>query len=138
MVWKIDRKSCLLAIGLTSLPVGLPTPVSKAEAAARDPVYDAARRQGLVGEMPDGFLGFVVPPSPALRRLVQHINIKRRALYIEEALANGVTPEAFAFVAGCLAIARSKPGEKYKSPDGAWRTLGNEPPLRDSRCPQPS
>lgn len=130
-----DGKTLWLAIGLATLPIGPSGQVSGATTQARDPAYDDARRRGLVGEMTNGYLGFVVPPPPELQRLVRDINIKRRALYIKKAEANGVAPDAFAFVAGCLAIERSTPGERYQAPDGSWRTRGNEPPLRDTRCP---
>ena len=39
------------------------------------------------------------------------------------------------FTAGCLAIARTSPGEKYQAPDGSWQTRTSAPPQRDSRCP---
>ena len=137
MSWMLDRRICRLSIGLLAAASGLPGLMSTATAQARDPVYDAARRQGLVGERVDGYLGIVVPPppSPELQRLVRDINIKRKALYVEKARAERVTAETFAFVAACIAIARSAPGEKYQAPDGTWRTRGSEPPERDSRCP---
>ena len=135
MTWWMEIRICWLAIGLAAIPVALHAPAAVAAAQSRDPVYEAARRQGLVGERVDGYLGFVVPPSPELRRLVRDINIRRKALYIERAKANGVTVEEYAFVAGCIAIGRSVPGEKYQAPDGTWRTRGSEPPVRDRRCP---
>lgn len=134
MAWRIRSPICWLAIGLAPLPIGVSTPAPLA-AQARSPLYEAARRQGLVGEKVDGYLGFVVPPSPELRRLVQDINIKRKALYFEQAQAKGIPPDDYAFIAGCIAIERTAPGEKYQAPDGSWRTRGTEPPVRDSRCP---
>lgn len=103
--------------------------------AQRDPVYEAARQQGQIGEKMDGYLGFVVPPSGGLRRIVEDINIKRKAVYAQQARANRATLEEYGLTAGCLAIARTAPGEKYQAPDGGWRTRTNEPPVRDSRCP---
>ena len=135
MSWWMESRICWLAIGLMAVPTSLPGPAPIATAQARDPVYQAARRQGLVGERVDGYLGFVVPPSPELRRLVQDINIRRKALYIEKAKANGMPAKDYAFVAGCIAIGRTAPGEKYQHPDGTWRTRGLEPPIRDKRCP---
>ena len=103
--------------------------------AQRDPAYEAARSQGLIGEKPDGYLGFVTAPSPAVRALVEDINIKRKAFYIKKAAEKNATPQDFAFTTGCDAIARTQTGEKYQSPDGVWRTRTGEAPVRDSRCP---
>ncbi|MDE2597310.1 MAG: YdbL family protein [Sphingomonadales bacterium] len=106
-----------------------------AQAQQRDPAYAAARASGQVGEKPDGYLGYVVPPSPAVRAMVEDINIKRKAAYAQRAAANNATVEEYALTSGCLAVSRTAPGEKYQSPDGVWRTRSDEPPVRDSRCP---
>lgn len=103
--------------------------------AQRDPAYDAARSAGKVGEKMDGYLGIVGASSPELQRIVNDINIKRRALYAEKAQAANATLEEYALTAGCIAIARTAPGEMYQAPDGNWRTRTSAPPLRDSRCP---
>jgi uncharacterized protein YdbL (DUF1318 family) len=103
--------------------------------AQRDPAYAAAREAGKVGEKPDGYLGIVGGADPALQRLVNDINIRRRAVYSEKALENKATPEAYAFTSGCLAIAATKPGEKYMAPDGSWQTRSAAAPQRDPRCP---
>lgn len=102
--------------------------------AQRDPAYQAARQAGQVGEQPDGYLGFVTPPTPEVRALVMDINIKRKDAYTKSAAANGSTVEQFAFTTGCNLIARTLPGEKYKSPDGRWLTRDSAPPQRDARC----
>jgi len=109
--------------------------VMPALAQQRDPAYAAARAAGKVGEQPDGYLGIVGAPDPALQRLVDDINIKRRAVYAEKAKENNATLEAYALTAGCQAIARTVPGEKYRSPDGSWQTRSAAPPIRDQRCP---
>lgn len=103
--------------------------------AQRDPAYAAAREAGKVGEQPDGYLGIVGAADPALQRLVDDINIKRRAVYAEKAKENNATLEAYALTAGCQAIARTTPGEKYRAPDGSWQTRGAGAPIRDPRCP---
>jgi len=103
--------------------------------AQRDPAYAAAREAGKVGEKPDGYLGIVGGADPALQRLVNDINIRRRAVYSEKALEKKATPEAYAFTSGCLAIAATKPGEKYMAPDGSWHTRSAAAPQRDPRCP---
>jgi uncharacterized protein YdbL (DUF1318 family) len=106
-----------------------------AGAQSRDPAYAAARASGQVGEKMDGYLGFVGTPSPALRGLVEDLNIKRRANYTERARAQNATVEEYAFTQGCLLIARTAPGEKYQAPGGSWQTRTSAPPQRDSRCP---
>lgn len=104
--------------------------------AGRDPAYQSARESGLVGEKSDGYLGFVTPPSAAVRALVEDINIKRKAAYSKEALANGATVEEMALRSGCRLIAeRTAAGEKYQTPSGQWKTRDANPPELDSRCP---
>ena len=103
--------------------------------AQRDPAYDAARKAGTVGEMTDGYLGVVGSGDAALRALVDDINIKRRAVYAEKAQEQRATLQEYAFTAGCLAIARTVPGEKYQGTDGSWQTRTAAAPQRDARCP---
>ena len=123
-----------LVAGLTVLAV-LGAGAVPSSAQQRDPAYAAARAEGKVGEQPDGYLGIVGAPNPALQRLVDDINIKRRAVYAEKARENNATLEAYALTAGCQAIARTSPGEKYRAPDGSWQTRGAAAPMRDARCP---
>ncbi len=123
-----------LVAGLTVLAV-LGAGAVPSSAQQRDPAYAAARAEGKVGEQPDGYLGIVGAPNPALQRLVDDINIKRRAVYAEKARENNATLEAYALTAGCQAIARTSPGEKYKAPDGSWQTRSAAAPARDARCP---
>lgn len=103
--------------------------------AQRDPAYEAARASGKVGEKMDGYLGIVSGETSDLRRLVNDINIKRRAVYAERARAANATIEEYALTAGCLAISRTVAGEKYQAPDGSWATRSSAPPMRDPRCP---
>ena len=104
-------------------------------AAQRDPVYAEARAAGQVGEKMDGYLGIVGAQTPQLRRVVNDINIKRRAVYAKRAQANNATLEEYALTAGCQAILQTSPGEKYQAPDGSWKTRGSGAPQRDARCP---
>lgn len=99
----------------------------------RDPAYAAARAAGQVGEQPDGYLGVVGEGTPAIRALVNSINIQRKSVYTKGAGANS-TIEQFAFVTGCNLIAKTVPGEKYKTPGGEWKTRTSAPPERDPRC----
>ncbi len=121
----------LAATAFATVAGGLAAPAY----AQRDPAYASARSAGLVGEKMDGYLGIVVASTPELQRIVNDINIKRRALYSERARATNATIEEYALTAGCQAILKTEPGEKYQAPDGSWQTRTSAPPQRDSRCP---
>jgi uncharacterized protein len=113
--------------------------ISTAVYAQRDPVYQTARTDGLVGEKTDGYLGFVSAPTPAIKALVDDINIKRKEVYTKSALEAGVgaTVESLAFRNGCRLIAeRTAVGEKYQLPTGAWATKTAGAPTLDPRCPK--
>ncbi len=128
------RKPAMLLAGaavLAALTLAAP-----ASAQQRDPAYAAARANGQVGEGADGYLGFPAAPSPEIRHMAEDINIKRRAVYADKAEAQKATIDDYAFTAGCLAIQRTAPGEKYEGPDGKWYTRTAAPPLLDSRCPK--
>ncbi|XUU60222.1 YdbL family protein [Erythrobacter sp. HA6-11] len=124
---KLALSGVLAAIALTG--------VAGVAYAQRDPAYAAARSSGQVGEKMDGYLGIVGNASPELQRLVDDINIKRKAVYSQRARESRATLEEYALTAGCQAIARTVPGEKYQAPDGTWQTRTSAPPLRDPRCP---
>ncbi len=109
--------------------------VQPATAQVRDPVYAAARAEGRVGELTDGYLGFVTPPGPELRKVIDDINIRRRAVYADKARTTSATIEEYALTSGCLLISHTAPGEKYQAPDGSWQTRGTAQPIRDRRCP---
>lgn len=120
-------------IALAALAVAGMIPA--AALAQRDPAYAAARAAGQVGEKVDGYLGYVVPPPPSLKAVIDELNIKRKAVYAEKAAVAKATVEEYALTSGCLLISQTKPGEKYQGPDGSWQTRTAAPPLRDSRCP---
>lgn len=126
----LTKKFALAAAGV-ALAVGGITAVQ----AQRDPAYESARSSGQVGEKMDGYLGIIGAENAALRRMVNDINIKRRAVYVNKAAAANATLEEYALTAGCIAIARTSAGEKYQAPDGSWQTRTSAPPRRDARCP---
>ena len=128
---KTMTKTMLAAAVAATALGGIATPAF----APRAPAYAAARASGEVGEKMDGYLGIVGAETPELRRIVNDINIKRRAVYAERAQANNATLEEYALTAGCQAILATSPGEKYQAPDGSWQTRSSAAPLRDSRCP---
>ncbi|PHR20884.1 MAG: hypothetical protein COA41_04310 [Sphingopyxis sp.] len=125
------KNKALAAIGGLILTAVVVSPVM----AQRDPAYEAARSAGVIGEKPDGYLGYVTSPSPAIKALVEDINIKRKAAYTRKAQETNSTVEQFAFTSGCNLIMRTVPGEKYQTPGGSWNTRDSSAPVRDSRCP---
>ena len=128
---QLFRKIAFAATGFALVAGGLAAPAQ----AQRDPAYEAARESGKVGEKMDGYLGIVGASTPALQRIVNDINIQRRAVYAQKAQSANATLEEYALTAGCIAIARTEPGEKYQAPDGSWQTRGDGAPQRDPRCP---
>jgi uncharacterized protein YdbL (DUF1318 family) len=124
---KTMAKISIIAAGLAL--AGLAT----AAYAQRDPAYQAARSAGQIGEQPDGYLGVVGAGTPALRALINSINIQRKAKYTQSAAA-GATVEQMAFASGCNLILKTVPGEKYQTPGGEWKTRAAGAPDRDPRC----
>jgi uncharacterized protein len=122
---KSTRLAVLVAIAALAVPAS----------AQRDPAFDAARASGKVGEKVDGYVGIVGAETTDLRRIVDDINIRRRAVYAERAQANNATIEEYALTIGCQQIAKTTPGQKYQAPDGSWQTRTSEPPIRHPKCP---
>ena len=107
---------------------------STAALAQRDPAYQAARTAGQIGEQPDGYLGVVGTGSAEVRAMINNINIQRKAAYTQQSAQSGSTVDQFAVTSGCNLIARTVPGEKYKAPDGSWKTRTSAPPERIASC----
>lgn len=102
-----------------ALAVGLALPgVASAQGS---PAFQTALQSGQVGERYDGYLGFVTAPSPALRREVVAINIRRRSLYTTLAARRGVTLETAALATGCELLTRIQVGQAYMLQDRVWR-----------------
>ncbi|WAT18075.1 YdbL family protein [Aurantiacibacter sp. MUD11] len=127
----MHKRNLMTIVGAAVALAMLATPAQ----AQRDPAYQAARDNGQIGEKMDGYLGIVGAETPALRAMVEDLNIRRRANYAERAQANNATLVEYAFTQGCILIARTAPGEMYQAPDGSWQQRGDGPPQRDPRCP---
>ena len=99
------------------------------------PCFLQARGAGLIGERFDGYLGFVTTPSEALRRQVNSINIRRRALYADLARRKGVSTEEVGVTATCTLFTRIPVGGYYLTTDRGWlrRGAGQAAP-RPSYC----
>lgn len=94
---------------------------SSVASAQGSPAFQAALQAGQVGERYDGYLGFVIAPSEALRREVVAINIRRRALYTQLAARRGVTLETAGLATGCELLTRIAVGQAYQLQDRVWR-----------------
>jgi len=82
---------------------------------------DAAKRQGLVGEMTSGYVGAVQSNPPAdVAALVAEVNTRRAAGYREIATRNGTAVEAVAALAGQKLIDRAPPGAWIGDAGGRW------------------
>lgn len=88
------------------------------------PAIVQAQAAGMIGERYDGYLGFVRTPSDQLRRQVNQVNIRRRALYANLAQRKGVSTEEVGITAGCSTLARVGVGEYYLSGQGGWQRRG--------------
>jgi len=120
--------------GLGGATLGLLLSAMPIQAETANPAYAAARASGQIGEQIDGYLGFPGSPSADVRRVAEDVNIKRRNIYAERAIATHSTQEDYAFTTACRLILKTRPGEKYQAPDGSWHTRTAEAPLRDPKC----
>ena len=90
-------------------------------AAQNSPAVVAAKAAGQVGERYDGYLGFVSAPGAELRRQVDAVNIRRRALYSQLGARRGVAPQDVGVTAGCSLLGSVRIGEAYLLTDNRWR-----------------
>ena len=90
-----------------------------------------AIENGQVGERFDGYMGYVVTPTPEVRRQVQAVNLRRRNLYIELAGRRNVTAQVVGVATGCQLLRQLSAGEAYLLQDGVWRryAAGQPPPV---------
>lgn len=78
-----------------------------------------AKQQGLVGEMPNGYLGVVVDNAEA-KSLVASVNKKRKSIYMNLARKNKITIQQVAALAGEKALAKTQSGHLVKNSSGQW------------------
>jgi uncharacterized protein YdbL (DUF1318 family) len=82
---------------------------------------DQAKRDGLVGERADGYLGVVVGVVPPdVVSLVTDVNAKRKQQYQRIAKTNGLTMDQVQALAGKKAIEKTRSGDWVKL-NGAWQ-----------------
>ena len=106
-----------LAVGVAALCSPAMADVAQSKA-----LVDQAKAAGAVGEQSDGYLGLVKGGSDvALKAALDEINAGRAQVYREAAARNGVTPAAAGAAAYETVVKlKLKPGEYYRTPDGAW------------------
>jgi uncharacterized protein YdbL (DUF1318 family) len=90
-----------------------------AQPALAGPLEDA-KRSGLVGERPDGYIG-TPKPSEEGRRLADEVNAKRRDAYREIGGRNGASPDAVGQLTGKRLIEQTPPGSWYMDEHGGWK-----------------
>lgn len=82
---------------------------------------DQVKRDGIVGERADGYLGVVVASAPAdVTSLVADVNAKRKQQYQRIAKTNGLTMEQVQALAGKKAIEKTRSGD-WIMLDGGWQ-----------------
>jgi uncharacterized protein YdbL (DUF1318 family) len=80
---------------------------------------DAAKRKGLIGERPDGYVEVVGDASSDVRALAADVNAKRRTAYEKVARQNGAPLADVAKIAGKKLIDGAPPGT-YVKIGGGW------------------
>ena len=106
----------LVAGSLTAVAFSAPA------AAAQGSQIESAKTAGVIGERIDGYLGIVEDGAvdASLRRRVNEVNAKRRAVYDEVAEQNGATTEQVARLTGEKQIARAAAGQFVMNETGRW------------------
>lgn len=117
----------LISAVLTSM-MALAGPV---HAQTADPVVEAARAAGKVGEQADGYLGIRTGGDADLEKRVAQINIQRRAVYTDTAASkSGVTVVDVGAATACqLFRTRVPPGQYYRTSAGEWRKRDGDAPI---------
>jgi uncharacterized protein len=96
-----------------------------------DPVVEAARTAGTVGEQSDGYLGIRAGGDADLAKRVAQINIQRRAVYTDTAASKtGVTVVDVGAATACQLFQTRVPiGQYYRMPTGEWRKRETSSPI---------
>ena len=106
-----------IAAGLSLLAAG----AALAQTPAQKAAVDTAKSAGVVGEMGDGYLGFVTTSADAsLKTSVTAINTGRAAAYADTAAKTGVTAEAAGQATARQLYDRIPAGQWYKPLGGSW------------------
>ena len=80
-----------------------------------------AKKQGLIGEQNNGYLGLVKGDAPPdVKALVADVNGQRKAQFKQIAAKNGIAEDEAAKVFAREAAARTAPGNYIQNPSGGW------------------
>jgi len=109
----------LMVLALT-LGIGLTIP-APCHAQAQAQASLEAKQSGLIGERPDGLVGFVADTVPAdVRAMVDQVNAQRMRRYNQVAQTNGAPVDSVQAVAGRQLIERTPAGQYILSASGRW------------------
>ncbi len=102
-----------------------------AQAQAVDPMVEAARTRGDIGEQADGYLGIRVSSGSDLKARVDQVNIWRRQIYTDLAAKRGVNVADVGAATACeLFQSRVAPNQYYRDPTGAWQQRAGSAPVK--------
>ena len=106
---------------LVGLFLVLAMAIAAPTASAADPVIEAAKAAGVVGERADGYLGLVSGDAEAaVKRRVNEINAKRRALFERLARETSTTVQEVGIITGEKQYAQTASGHFFMGADGRW------------------
>jgi len=109
---RIPSMLALLVVALMVLAV---------PAAALSPTLEKAKKDGVVGEQVDGYLGLVKGSAPGnVRKEMDEVNAQRKALYRERAKAKGTDAATYAAVVGAKQVQREPKGNWVRTGKG-WQ-----------------
>ena len=113
-------KKSLIAIASSAAMLGA---VIAPNAALASAALEAAKRDCVVGEQSDGYLGVVSgkSASAAVRQEIRSVNQQRKAAYARLADKNGVTTDVAARLTAEKLINRAPRGSCYRTAGGAWK-----------------
>ena len=110
------RRSFLaVVLAATAVAIFLGAPPAHAQSLAD------AKRDGLVGERPNGYLGLVKADAPgSIQALVSRVNAERRQSYAQIAQRTGTSASQVGMLAGEKLIAAAAPGSFFMTTQGQW------------------
>ncbi len=120
-MFKAACAATLLTVSAVGAVALVATP-AVADIASSKALVDTAKKQGIVGEKSNGYLGFVKASSDtALKAAVDEINAGRQTVYAQAAAKNNVSPEA-AGQSTFVNVIQPKlgAGEFYQDASGNW------------------
>ncbi len=97
------------------------SPALAADLAHDKAIIDAAKAKGIVGELGDGFLGYVTGSADAATTAaVTEINAARAETYRQTAAKTGVTAEVAGQAVAVQLQARMPAGQYFRPLGGSW------------------